>query len=149
MNDIAQIMKDLSVLVIDQVSSCTAFTPVQLSIHDIDLLIYLARVGYNCRQDRLQHSKCSSHCPGGPKAAAEGSLLCDDCNEIAVQLISSVASSYMLADFSFFFSPSFFVGMVDLQAERTQKHGGIVKCATILIIMCFVMLVLLVLKEIF
>ncbi|KMT13811.1 hypothetical protein BVRB_4g076580 [Beta vulgaris subsp. vulgaris] len=41
-------------------------------------------------------------------------------------------------------------GLKQLQkAERTQKHGGIVKCATILIIMCFVMLVLLVLKEIF
>lgn len=40
-------------------------------------------------------------------------------------------------------------GLKQLQkAERTQKHGGIVKCATILIIMCFVMLVLLILKEI-
>lgn len=40
-------------------------------------------------------------------------------------------------------------GLKQLQkAERTQKHGGMVKCATILIIMCFVMLVLLVLKEI-
>ncbi|XP_021742636.1 syntaxin-41-like isoform X1 [Chenopodium quinoa] len=40
-------------------------------------------------------------------------------------------------------------GLKQLQkADRNQKHGGIVKCATILIIMCFVMLVLLVLKEI-
>ncbi|KAJ8447798.1 hypothetical protein Cgig2_015161 [Carnegiea gigantea] len=41
-------------------------------------------------------------------------------------------------------------GLKQLQkAERTQKHGGMVKCATVLIIMCFIMLVLLFLKEIF
>ncbi|KAK9673301.1 hypothetical protein RND81_12G158900 [Saponaria officinalis] len=41
-------------------------------------------------------------------------------------------------------------GMKQLQkAERTQRRGGMVKCATVLIIMCFVMLVLLILKEIF
>ncbi|GAB2287291.1 Tlg2p-like protein a [Dionaea muscipula] len=41
-------------------------------------------------------------------------------------------------------------GFKELQkAERTQRRGGMVKCATILIIMCFVMLVLLLLKEIF
>ena len=34
------------------------------------------------------------------------------------------------------------------KAERSQRKGGMVQCATILIIMCFVMLVLLVLKEI-
>lgn len=34
------------------------------------------------------------------------------------------------------------------QAERSQRQGGMVRCATILILMCFVMLVLLVLKEI-
>ncbi|KAJ4802721.1 Syntaxin [Rhynchospora pubera] len=34
------------------------------------------------------------------------------------------------------------------KAERTQKKGGMVMCATVLVIMCFVMLVLLVLKEI-
>lgn len=40
-------------------------------------------------------------------------------------------------------------GFKQLQkAERTQKQGGMVKCATVLIIMCFVMLVLLILKEI-
>ncbi|XP_047976630.1 syntaxin-43-like isoform X3 [Salvia hispanica] len=40
-------------------------------------------------------------------------------------------------------------GLKQLQkAERNQKQGGMVMCATILIIMCFVMLVLLVLKEI-
>lgn len=37
---------------------------------------------------------------------------------------------------------------MNLQAERSQKKGGMVKCATILVIMCFVMLVLLILKEI-
>lgn len=41
-------------------------------------------------------------------------------------------------------------GMKQLQkAERTQRQGGMVKCATILVIMCLVMLVLLVLKNIF
>ncbi|XP_048336307.2 syntaxin-43 isoform X5 [Ziziphus jujuba] len=40
-------------------------------------------------------------------------------------------------------------GFKQLQkAEKTQKEGGMVRCATILVIMCFVMLVLLVLKEI-
>lgn len=34
------------------------------------------------------------------------------------------------------------------KAERTQKKGGMVMCATVLVIMCFVMLVLLILKEI-
>lgn len=35
------------------------------------------------------------------------------------------------------------------KAERSQRQGGMVRCTMILIIMCFVMLVLLVLKEIF
>lgn len=35
-----------------------------------------------------------------------------------------------------------------MQAERTQKKGGMVMCATVLLIMCFVMLVLLIIKEI-
>ncbi|KAL6339540.1 hypothetical protein AAG906_034625 [Vitis piasezkii] len=35
------------------------------------------------------------------------------------------------------------------KAERTQRKGGMVTCATILVIMCFIMLVLLILKEIF
>ncbi|KAM7469935.1 hypothetical protein LguiA_008118 [Lonicera macranthoides] len=40
-------------------------------------------------------------------------------------------------------------GFKQLQkAERTQKRGGMVTCAMVLIIMCFIMLVLLVLKEI-
>ncbi|KHG01842.1 Syntaxin-43 -like protein [Gossypium arboreum] len=40
-------------------------------------------------------------------------------------------------------------GLKQLQkAERTQKQGGMVMCATVLVIMCFVMLVLLILKEI-
>ncbi|XP_052194119.1 syntaxin-43-like isoform X2 [Diospyros lotus] len=40
-------------------------------------------------------------------------------------------------------------GFKQLQkAERRQKQGGMVRCATVLIIMCFVMLVLLILKEI-
>ncbi|KAK1417723.1 hypothetical protein QVD17_26857 [Tagetes erecta] len=34
------------------------------------------------------------------------------------------------------------------KAERNQKQGGMVMCATVLVIMCFVMLVLLILKEI-
>ncbi|KAJ6833924.1 syntaxin-41-like [Iris pallida] len=40
-------------------------------------------------------------------------------------------------------------GFKQLQkAERNQRKGGMVTCATILVIMCFVMLVLLILKEI-
>ncbi|KAL2325572.1 hypothetical protein Fmac_024630 [Flemingia macrophylla] len=40
-------------------------------------------------------------------------------------------------------------GLKQLQkAERTQKKGGMVMCATVLLIMCFVMLVLLIIKEI-
>ncbi|XP_007031091.2 PREDICTED: syntaxin-43 [Theobroma cacao] len=40
-------------------------------------------------------------------------------------------------------------GLKQLQkAERTQKQGGMVMCATVLVIMCFVMLALLILKEI-
>ncbi|XVF32836.1 hypothetical protein REPUB_Repub17cG0116700 [Reevesia pubescens] len=41
-------------------------------------------------------------------------------------------------------------GFKELQkAERTQKKGGMVMCATVLVILCFIMIVLLVLKEIF
>ncbi|KAK9201909.1 hypothetical protein WN944_017118 [Citrus x changshan-huyou] len=36
-----------------------------------------------------------------------------------------------------------------LQAERTQKKGGLASCATVLIIMCFIVLVFLILKELF
>ncbi|XP_024028197.1 syntaxin-43 [Morus notabilis] len=40
-------------------------------------------------------------------------------------------------------------GLKQLQkAERTQKQGGMVMCASVLVIMCFVMLVLLIIKEI-
>ncbi|KAJ0743744.1 putative target SNARE coiled-coil domain, syntaxin domain-containing protein [Helianthus annuus] len=40
-------------------------------------------------------------------------------------------------------------GLKQLQkAERNQKQGGMVMCATVLVIMCFVMLILLILKEI-
>ncbi|XP_058738844.1 syntaxin-42-like isoform X1 [Vicia villosa] len=40
-------------------------------------------------------------------------------------------------------------GFKQLQkAERTQKKGGMITCATVLVIMCFVMLVLLIIKEI-
>ncbi|KAJ1692955.1 hypothetical protein LUZ63_009653 [Rhynchospora breviuscula] len=35
------------------------------------------------------------------------------------------------------------------KAERTQKQGGMVMCASVLVIMCFIMIVLLVLKMIF
>ncbi|KAI4349917.1 hypothetical protein L6164_010459 [Bauhinia variegata] len=40
-------------------------------------------------------------------------------------------------------------GLKQLQkAERSQKQGGMVMCTTVLVIMCFIMLVLLILKEI-
>ncbi|GAV57004.1 Syntaxin domain-containing protein/SNARE domain-containing protein [Cephalotus follicularis] len=35
------------------------------------------------------------------------------------------------------------------KAERTQKKGGMVMCATVLVIMCFIMLLLLILKTLF
>ncbi|TYI55217.1 hypothetical protein E1A91_D11G126500v1 [Gossypium mustelinum] len=39
-------------------------------------------------------------------------------------------------------------GFKQLQkAERTQKKGGMVMCATVLVILCFIMIVLLILKE--
>lgn len=39
-------------------------------------------------------------------------------------------------------------GFKQLQkAERNQKKGGMVMCATVLVIMCFIMLTLLILKE--
>lgn len=38
--------------------------------------------------------------------------------------------------------------ILKLQAERTQKKGGMVMCATVLVILCFIMIVLLILKEI-
>ncbi|KAL0858035.1 hypothetical protein Bca101_063189 [Brassica carinata] len=41
-------------------------------------------------------------------------------------------------------------GLKQLQkAERTQRSGGMVMCASVLVILCFIMLVLLILKEIF
>ncbi|XP_021663593.2 syntaxin-42 isoform X2 [Hevea brasiliensis] len=41
-------------------------------------------------------------------------------------------------------------GFKQLQkAERSQKKGGMVMCATVLVIMCFIMLVLLILKQLF
>ncbi|XP_058076533.1 syntaxin-43-like isoform X2 [Magnolia sinica] len=41
-------------------------------------------------------------------------------------------------------------GFKELQkAERTQRKGGMIMCATVLVILCFIMLVLLVLKTIF
>ncbi|CAH2044510.1 unnamed protein product [Thlaspi arvense] len=41
-------------------------------------------------------------------------------------------------------------GLKQLQkAERRQRHGGMVKCASVLVILCFIMLLLLILKGIF
>ncbi|KAF3527625.1 hypothetical protein F2Q69_00039154 [Brassica cretica] len=41
-------------------------------------------------------------------------------------------------------------GLKQLQkAERTQRSGGMVMCASVLVILCFIMIVLLILKEIF
>uniref|UniRef100_A0A1J3IWH9 Syntaxin-43 n=1 Tax=Noccaea caerulescens TaxID=107243 RepID=A0A1J3IWH9_NOCCA len=41
-------------------------------------------------------------------------------------------------------------GLKQLQkAERTQRSGGMVMCASVLVILCFIMLLLLILKEIF
>lgn len=57
--------------------------------------------------------------------------------------------SFLSISFSFLSLPPWqLFGLRDMQAERTQKKGGMVMCATVLLIMCFVMLVLLVIKEI-
>ena len=110
-NELAQIMKDLSVLVIDQ------GTIVDRIDHNIQTVATTVEEG--------------------------------------LKQLQKVLSSFLI----FFFFWTFFLasglysnamlGALGLQADRTQKQGGMVMCATALIIMCFVMLVLLILKEIF
>lgn len=45
-------------------------------------------------------------------------------------------------------SNNIYLGSSVLQAERTQKKGGMVMCANVLVILIFIMIVLLILKEI-
>ena len=107
-NELAQIMKDLSVLVIDQ------GTIVDRIDHNIQTVATTVEEG--------------------------------------LKQLQKVLSSFLIF---FFFSlasglySNAMLGALGLQADRTQKQGGMVMCATALIIMCFVMLVLLILKEIF
>ncbi|KAF6153073.1 hypothetical protein GIB67_034795, partial [Kingdonia uniflora] len=91
-NDLAQIMKDLSVLVIDQGT-------------------IVDRIDYNVQN-----------------VAASVEQGFKQLQKIFVQLIHILC--------------------FHLQAERTQRKGGMVMCVMVLVIMCFVMLVLLILKEI-
>jgi len=58
---------------------------------------------------------------------------------------STFKASPFLSNFAW---PCLYCMDLALQAERTQKRGGMVMCATVLVIMCFIMLVLLVLKTI-
>lgn len=115
-NELAQIMKDLSVLVIDQ------GTIVDRIDHNIQTVATTVEEG--------------------------------------LKQLQKVLSFFLPLSLSFFFLLFFFLlafglysnamlGALGLQADRTQKQGGMVMCATALIIMCFVMLVLLILKEIF
>ncbi|KAH9730649.1 Syntaxin-42 [Citrus sinensis] len=47
------------------------------------------------------------------------------------------------------FSDGIHIEHLQLQAERTQKKGGLARCARVLLIMCVIVLVLLILKELF
>ncbi|KAK9215649.1 hypothetical protein WN944_007654 [Citrus x changshan-huyou] len=107
-NELAQIMKDLSVLVIDQGT-------------------IVDRIDYNIQN-------VATTVDEGLKQ---------------LQKVLVLFSKLFLLSLAFFicFSDSY-SSMLGLQAERTQKKGGMVMCATVLVIMCFVMLVLLILKEI-
>ncbi|KAK9219236.1 hypothetical protein WN943_007877 [Citrus x changshan-huyou] len=107
-NELAQIMKDLSVLVIDQGT-------------------IVDRIDYNIQN-------VATTVDEGLKQ---------------LQKVLVLFSKRFLLSLAFFicFSDSY-SSMLGLQAERTQKKGGMVMCATVLVIMCFVMLVLLILKEI-
>ncbi len=98
------------------------------------------RPRYHCWQNRPQHSKCCNHCGGGSKTAAQGPLFLSH---------FSFYWSFFLASECVVLYSNVILCALCLQAERTQKKGGMVMCATTLIIMCFVMLVLLILKEIF
>ena len=94
---------------------------------------FILQTGYHCWSDRLQHSECCNYSRRGPQTATKGLLSL------------SIINPHLHV---FWDSLSFFYGL-DLQAEKTQKQGGMVMCATVLVIMCVVMLVLLILKEIF
>ena len=68
-----------------------------------------------------------------------------------LQRVCSRAPSFSLEFKPYFRMLNMYFGFpieLILQAERTQRKGGMVMCATILVIMCFVMLVLLILKTI-
>ncbi|XVF57560.1 hypothetical protein PTKIN_Ptkin06aG0215500 [Pterospermum kingtungense] len=73
----------------------------------------------------------------------------DDLNDMVVELVNELAQ--IMKDLSVLvIDQGTIVDRIDYNiqnAERTQKQGGMVMCATVLIIMCFVMLVLLILNE--
>ncbi|XP_042989301.1 syntaxin-41-like [Carya illinoinensis] len=110
-NELVQIMKDLSVLVIDQGT-------------------IVDRIDYNIQNVAT--------------TVEEG-----------LKQLQKVHSSFLVFPllWNLFrascFVYQFILDALGLQAERTRKHGGVVRCATVLIIMCFIMLVALILKEIF
>ncbi|KAG6646705.1 hypothetical protein CIPAW_07G026700 [Carya illinoinensis] len=106
-NELVQIMKDLSVLVIDQVGRCL-FSGISPQLSHISGVFNLASL------------------------FKQGTIV--DRIDYNIQNVATTVEE----------------GLKQLQkAERTRKHGGVVRCATVLIIMCFIMLVALILKEIF
>ncbi|KAF8392632.1 hypothetical protein HHK36_022981 [Tetracentron sinense] len=104
-NELAQIMKDLSVLVIDQGS-------------------IVDRIDYNIQKVAVSVEE-------GFKQLQKVLFVV-----LFIYHFSNRVSAMLL--FIYHFS----------SAERTQRKGGMVMCASVLVIMCFIMLVLLILKEI-
>ncbi|XP_019163718.1 PREDICTED: syntaxin-41-like isoform X2 [Ipomoea nil] len=139
-NELAQIMKDISVLVIDQ------GTIVDRIDHNVQSVA--ASVEEGTKQLR--------------KVFFCLFLICacmQDCEQMHRVFYLSVVGRgwggsclYRLISKTFeFISPN--ILMLDyrglkFQAKRNQKEGGMVRCATVLFIMCFVLLMLLVFKEI-
>ncbi|KAA8536778.1 hypothetical protein F0562_029256 [Nyssa sinensis] len=128
-NELAQIMKDLSVLVIDQGT-------------------IVDRIDYNIQNVAT--------------TVEEGLKQLQKVLSLLFSLLSCFFffSLFPFLKFCFklivhpllssFFPCLCYAGMYwTQQAEKTQKHGGTVMCASVLVIMCSIMLVLLILKEIF
>lgn len=153
MNDLAQIMKDLSVLVIDQVWTYNTFSysPSAASARVFGVLNLCLIQGTIV--DRIDHNiqNVASTVEDGLKQLKKVSLCFLHCHSNS-QKFPSLQSSVIWFIVFFFvkavISFNVMLGLIELQAERSQKRGGMVMCATVLVIMCFIMLVLLILKEI-
>lgn len=124
-------------------SFCPCYRPGLMACHTFDVrnhiilfypnqCLYLHYAGNNSWSCRLQHPKCCSISGRGFQTTRKGSCpLSLDTSDLFIH--------------SFFDNHFIIFGF---QAERTQRKGGMVMCASVLVIMCLVMLVLLVLKTI-